>query len=170
MYFLELNPLVKPGLGLVVWMTLAFGIVMYVLAKYAWKPILAAIKTREDNIQSAISKAEKVTAEMANLQSENENLLAKAREERAAMLKDARDTKDKIVNEAKEQAKVEANKIMIEAQAAIQAQKMAALTDVKNQVGALVIEVSEKILKRELNNKAEHENYIKQLTDSVKLN
>jgi F-type H+-transporting ATPase subunit b len=170
MFFLELNPLVKPELGLVVWTTLAFAIVFFLLLKYAWKPILNAINTREQSITNSLETAEKVKAEMAQLQNENETLLAKAREERAVMLKEARETKDKIVGEAKDQAKLEANKIMVEAQAAIQAQKMAALTDVKNQVGTLVIEVSEKILKRELNNKGEHENYIKQLTDSVKLN
>jgi F-type H+-transporting ATPase subunit b len=170
MFFLELNPLVKPELGLVVWTTLAFAIVFFLLMKYAWKPILNAINTREQSITNSLETAEKVKAEMAQLQNENETLLAKAREERAVMLKEARETKDKIVGEAKDQAKLEANKIMVEAQAAIQAQKMAALTDVKNQVGTLVIEVSEKILKRELNNKGEHENYIKQLTDSVKLN
>jgi F-type H+-transporting ATPase subunit b len=170
MFFLELNPLVKPDLGLVIWMTLTFGIVMYVLGKFAWKPILKAVHTRENNIEEAITSAEKVKAEMALLKNENESLLAKAREERALMLKEARETKDKMIGEAKEQAKIEASKIMVDAQAAIQAQKMAALTDVKNQVGNLVIEVSEKILKRELNNKGEHENYIKQLTDNVKLN
>jgi F-type H+-transporting ATPase subunit b len=170
MFFLELNPLVKPDLGLVIWMTLTFFIVMFLLAKYAWKPILKAVQTRENNIEEAISKAEKVSAEMAQMQNENEQLLAKAREERAVMLKEAKETKDKIIGEAKEQAKVEANKIITDAQAAIQAQKMAALTDVKNQVGTLVIEVSEKILRRELNNKGEHESYIKQLTESVKLN
>jgi F-type H+-transporting ATPase subunit b len=170
MFFLELNPLVKPDLGLVIWMTFTFFIVMFLLAKYAWKPILKAVQTRENNIEEAISKAEKVSAEMAQMQNENEQLLAKAREERAVMLKEAKETKDKIIGEAKEQAKVEANKIITDAQAAIQAQKMAALTDVKNQVGTLVIEVSEKILRRELNNKGEHESYIKQLTESVKLN
>jgi F-type H+-transporting ATPase subunit b len=171
MYFLNSgNSLVMPGFGLMFWTTIAFAIVFFILAKYAWKPILSAIQTRENNIQEAIDSAEKVKTEMAQLKNENENLLAKAREERATMLKEARETKDKMIAEAKEQAKVEANKIMVDAQAAIQAQKMAALTDVKNQVGNLVIEVSEKILKRELNNKGEHENYIKQLTDNVKLN
>ena len=107
---------------------------------------------------------------MAQLKSENEALLAKAREERAQMLKEARDTKERIITEAKEQAKIEANKIVVDAQAAIQQQKMAALTDVKNQVGTLVIEVAEKILRRELGNKSEQENYIKQLAEEVKLN
>jgi F-type H+-transporting ATPase subunit b len=170
MFFLELNPLVKPDLGLVVWMTLAFGLVFFVLSKYAWKPILKAVQTREHNIDEAISKAEKVKLEMAQLQSDNEALLSKAREERAAMLKEAKETKDKMINEAKDIAKAEAAKIIADAQQAIQAQKMAALTDVKNQVGNLVIEVSEKVLKRELNNKTEHESYIKSLTENVKLN
>jgi F-type H+-transporting ATPase subunit b len=168
--FLELNPLVKPDLGLVIWMTLTFFIVMFVLGKYAWKPILKAVKTREDNIDNAISQAAKVQAEMAQLKNDNEALLTKAREERATMLKEAKDTKDKMINEAKDLAKTEANKIITDAQLAINHQKMAALTDIKNQVGNLVIEVSEKVLRKELGNKAEQENYIKQLAGEVKLN
>lgn len=170
MFFLEINPLIKPEIGLVVWTTLSFLLLLFVLAKYAWKPILGAIRKREQTINDSLATAERVKAEMAQLQSENEALLAKAREERAQMLKEARDTKDRIINEAKEQAKIEANKIVLDAQAAIQAQKMAAITDVKNQVGTLVIEVAEKVLRRELGNKAEQETFIKQLTNEVKLN
>lgn len=168
--FLELNPLVKPDLGLVIWMTLTFFIVLFVLAKYAWKPILKAVKTREDNIENAISQAAKVHAEMAQLKNDNEALLTKAREERATMLKEAKDIKDKMITDAKDLAKAEANKIIVDAQAAINYQKMAALTDIKNQVGNLVIEVSEKVLRKELGNKAEQENFIKQLAGEVKLN
>ena len=168
--FLELNPLVKPDLGLVIWMTLTFFIVLFVLAKYAWKPILKAVKTREDNIDNAISQAAKVKAEMAQLKNDNEALLTKAREERATMLKEAKDIKDKMISDAKDLAKAEANKIIVDAQAAINHQKMAALTDIKNQVGNLVIEVSEKVLRKELSNKAEQENFIKQLAGEVKLN
>jgi F-type H+-transporting ATPase subunit b len=107
---------------------------------------------------------------MAEMKSENEALLAKAREERALMLKEARDTKEKMISEAKELAKAEAGKIIRDAQAAIEVQKMAAVTEVKNQIGYLVIEVSEKILRRQLSNKSEQENYIKQLAEEVKLN
>jgi F-type H+-transporting ATPase subunit b len=107
---------------------------------------------------------------MAQLKSENEALLAKAREERAQLLKEARETKDRIINEAKEQAKSEAAKVLAESTAAIQAQKMAALTEVKNQVGKLVIEVSEKVLRKELGSKEAQEAHIKGLVDSVKLN
>ena len=104
------------------------------------------------------------------MKSEHEALLVQAREERAQMLKEARETKEKIINEAKEAAKVEANKIIIDARAAIETQKMAALTDVKNQVGKMVIEVSEKILRRELANKDAQESHIQGLVKEVKLN
>jgi F-type H+-transporting ATPase subunit b len=162
--------LLTPHLGFFIWTLVAFVIVLFLLKKFAWKPILKSLNERESNISTAIASAEKVKAEMAQLQSENENLLAKAREERGQMLKEARETKDKIINEAKEQAKTEANKIIAEAQAAINAQKMAALTDVKNQVGKLVIEVSEKVLRKELVNKEAQEAHIKGLVDGVKLN
>jgi len=162
--------LLTPDHGLLFWTLLSFLVVFFILAKYAWPAIVKGLKDREKSITDSLATAERVRAEMAQLQSENEALLAKAREERAVMLKEARDTKDRIVNEAKEQAKTEANKIMVEAQAAIQAQKMAAITDVKNQVGTLVIEVAEKVLRRELGNKGEQENYIKQLANEVKLN
>lgn len=162
--------LLTPDLGLLFWTLLSFLVVLYILAKYAWPSIVKGLKDREQSITDSLATAEKVRAEMAQLQSENEALLAKAREERALMLKEAREIKDKIINEAKEQAKTEANKIMLEAQAAIQTQKMAAITDVKNQVGSLVIEVAEKVLRRELGNKSEQEKFIKQLSNEVKLN
>jgi F-type H+-transporting ATPase subunit b len=162
--------LLTPGLGFFIWTLVAFLIVLFLLKKFAWKPILKSLGDRETNIANAIASAEKIKAEMAQMQSENEALLTKAREEKALMLKEARETKDRIISEAKEQAKVEANKIVLEAQAAINAQKMAALTEVKNQVGKLVIEVSEKILRRELVGKEAQEAHIKGLVDDVKLN
>jgi F-type H+-transporting ATPase subunit b len=162
--------LLLPKLGLLVWTLLAFLVVFFILKKFAWPAIIKGLREREQSIADSLATAEKVKAEMAQLKSENEELMAKAREERAQMLKEARETKDKIVNEAKEQAKIEANKIMAEAQASINAQKMAALTDVKNQVGKLVIEVSEKVLRKELGNKDAQEAHIKGLVDEVKLN
>jgi F-type H+-transporting ATPase subunit b len=162
--------LLLPEFGLLIWTLLAFLIVFYILGKFAWPAIVKGLKEREQGIADSLATAERVKAEMAQLKSENEALLAKAREERAQMMKEARDTKDRIINEAKEQAKAEANKIILDAQAAIQQQKMAALTDVKNQVGTLVIEVAEKVLRRQLDNKGEQENFIKQLANEVKLN
>jgi F-type H+-transporting ATPase subunit b len=162
--------LLIPSFGLIFWTLLAFLLFFFILKKFAWKPILKSLKEREDGIADSLATAEKVRAEMAQLKNENEALLAKAREERASLLKEARDTKDKIINEAKEQAKLEAGKIITDAQAAIEQQKMAALTELKNQVGILVIEVAEKILRRELADKPEQENYIRQLSNDVKLN
>lgn len=162
--------LLLPKLGLLAWTLLAFLIVFFILKKLAWPAIIKGLKDRENSIAESLATAERVKAEMAQLQSENEALLAKAREERAALLKEARETKDKMISDAKEQAKVEANKIITEAQAAINAQKMAALTEVKNQVGKLVIEVSEKVLRRELGDKNAQEAHIKGLVDDLKLN
>src|SRR5579862_2312712 len=162
--------LLTPEFGLLIWTLLAFLVVFFILAKYAWPPIVKGLKDREDGITNSLASAERVRAEMAQLKNENEILLVKAREERAEILKEARIIKDKIINEARDQAKVEAGKIIVDAQSAIETQKMAALTDIKNQVGNMVVEISEKILRRELTNKTEQETYIKQLSEEVKLN
>lgn len=162
--------LLLPKLGLLAWTLLAFLIVFFILRKFAWPAIIKGLKDRENIITESLATAQKVKDEMSHLKNENEILLAKAREERALMLKEARETKDKVINEAKEQAKVEANKIILDAQAAINTQKMAALTDLKNQVGKLVIEVSEKVLRRELGSKDAQEAHIKELVDELKLN
>jgi F-type H+-transporting ATPase subunit b len=162
--------LLTPQLGLLVWNVIAFFILYLILRRFAWKPILKSLKDRETGIADSLATAEKVRAEMALLKNENEVLLVKAREERAQLLREARDTREKMIGEAKEQAKSEAGKIMDEARVAIEMQKKAAITEVKNQVGNLVIEVSEKILRRELANKKEQEEYIRKLSDEIKLN
>ena len=162
--------LITPEFGLLIWTLLAFLIVFFILKKLAWPAIIKGLRDRENSITDSLATAQKVKEEMALMKSENEALLAKAREERALMLKEARETKDRIINEAKEQAKAEASKIVTEAQAAINAQKMAAITEVKNQVGKLVIEVSEKVLRKELGNKEAQEAHIKGLVDEVRLN
>jgi F-type H+-transporting ATPase subunit b len=167
---LEINPLVLPDIGLVFWSTIAFVVLLVVLGKFAWKPIMAAISEREQGIEDALARADKLKADMAQMANENETLLQKAREERAVMIKEAKEASDKMIAEAKDKAKGEYDRIVGDAQSAITQQKNAALTEVKNQVGALVIEVSEKILRRELSNKAEQEKYINELASSVTLN
>jgi len=162
--------LLTPHLGLILWTLIAFLIVLYVLGKYAWKPILKSLDDREKNISDSILSAEKMKKEMAQMQSENEALLEKAREERSQMMKEAKEMRDKIIQDAKEQARKETNKIVADAQSVINQQKMAAITDLKNQVGNLVLEVSEKVLRRELNNKEEQEKYIQQLAQNIELN
>lgn len=162
--------LLLPKLGLIFWTIIAFAIVFFLLKKFAWKPILKSLNEREKNITDSIQSAQNIRVEMSQMKSENESLLMKAREERALMLKEAKDTRDKIINEAKEQAKIETNKIIADAQVSINQQKMAAITDLKNQVGNLVVQVSEKVLRRELTNKQDQEVYIRSLADNVKLN
>lgn len=162
--------LLLPGLGLVFWTFLAFLIVFFILKKFAWKPILQSLKERETGIATSIASAEAMKHEMAAMKSENEAVLAQARDERAKMIKEAKEASDKMIAEAKEKARTEFDRIVSEAQVAIIQQKNAALTDVKNQVGNLVIEVAEKVLRRELSNKAVQENYIKELAEGVKLN
>ena len=162
--------LLTPSLGLIVWTLLAFLIVFFILRKFAWAPILNSLNAREKGIADSLETADRVKREMAQLKNENEALMAQAREERGAMLKEAREMKDRIIAESKEQAKVEYSKIVAEAQQAIETQKMAALTDVKNQVGKLVIEVTEKVLRRELSNPGAQEALIKDMVEDVKLN
>lgn len=162
--------MLEPYIGIIAWTTIAFLVVFFILKKFAWPSIINGLQERENNIAGAIASAEKVKLEMAQLKSDNERLLSQAREERAIMLKEAKETRDKIMNDAKEEAKKQADKIISEAQLTIQQQKMAALTDIKNQVGNLVVEVSEKVLRKELANRPEQENYIHQLAQSVKLN
>jgi F-type H+-transporting ATPase subunit b len=162
--------LLSPDPGLLIWTLLAFLIVFFFLAKMAWPAIMKGLKEREQNISDALTTAVKVKAEMAALVNENEALMAQAREERSVMIREAREQTIKMIEEAKDKAKSENDRIISEAQVAITQQKNAAMTDVKNQVGAMVIEVSEKILRRELSNKAEQEKFISQLADGVKLN
>ncbi|MEY2586428.1 MAG: synthase subunit [Bacteroidota bacterium] len=159
--------LLLPGIGLLFWTLLAFGMVFFVLRKYAWRIIIDSLNEREKGIADSLDAAKKVKAEMTQLKSENEALMAQAREERSQLLKEAKEAKDKMINEAKEQAKAEAAKIMSDANAAIQSQKMAALTEIKNQIGNMVIEVSEKVIRKQLDNKAEQEKYIQQMASEL---
>lgn len=162
--------LLNPAFGLLIWTLLAFLVVFFLLKKFAWPAIINGLKQREQTIADSLATAEKIKLEMAQMKNDNEAILAKAREERASMLKEAKETRDKMINDAREEAKLQAAKIMADAQASINNQKMAALTEIKNQVGSLVLEVSEKVLRKELSNKAEQENYIKTLAAEVKLN
>ncbi len=162
--------LLTPELGLFFWTLLAFLIVFFILKKFAWKPILNALNERETGIAESIAAADRVRKEMAQMQNESEKLLAQAREERTTMLREAKETRDRMVNEAKEAAKVEANKIISDAQQQIHQQKMAALTEVKNEIGKLAIEVAEKVLRKQLSTVEAQNAYANQLAEEVKLN
>ncbi len=162
--------LLTPDFGLFFWTLLAFLTVFFILRKFAWKPILNSLGDREKGIADSIATAERVKSEMSQLKSDNEKLLAQAREERTQMLKEAKETKDRIISEAKEQAKTEANKIIIDAQAQIMQQKNAAITEVKNEIGTLALNVAERILRKQLNNTEDQNAYTKMLTEDIKLN
>ncbi|MFN5421827.1 MAG: F0F1 ATP synthase subunit B [bacterium] len=159
--------LLLPGIGLLFWTVVAFGLVFFILRKFAWKIIIQSLNDREKGISESLESAKKLKAEMAQMKSENESLMAQAREERTQMLKEAKEARDKMINDAKDQAKAEASKIITDAQAAIQTEKLAALTDVKNQIGKMVIEISEKVIRKQLENKDEQEKYIQQMAGEL---
>lgn len=165
-----LGSLITPGIGLIFWTTIVFVILLVLLGKYAWKPILSAIKTRENNITEALLSADKALNDMRELQSNNEKIMNQARAERDSMLKEARETKDSIVNEAKQKAQAEADRILTTAREQIQNEKNAAVAELKNQVAVLSIEIAEKILKSELSNDDKQKALVTNLVKDLNLN
>lgn len=156
--------------GLFFWQMLIFLLLIFLLRKFAWKPILDAVNEREEGIKNALLSAEIAKRDMQNLKSDNEKLLAEARFERDIILKEAREIKDKIISEAKEDAQVQAGKMIEQAKAAINSEKNAAMTELKNQVSSLSISIAEKVLREELSNKESQTKLVVQLLGDVKLN
>ena len=162
--------LLLPKLGLFFWALVIFVILVLILSKFAWKPIMAAIRQREDDIQHSIDEAKRVREEMATLKSENEVLLSKARAEREGMLKEAREMATQILAKSREEAVEDAKRIMDKTREEIRAEKLAALTEVKNQVAKLSIEIAEKVLRHELSNSAEQSALVDKLVKELHLN
>ena len=162
--------LLTPGLGLLFWQAAIFLIVVFVLGKFAWKPVLTTIKEREKSIEDALSSAEKVRQEMVKLTAENEKLYQEACIERDAMLAEAKRVKDGIIGEAKSIADVEARKIIDQARLEIENQKNAALTEVKNLVANLSIDIAEKILTKKFENEADQKALVNDLIKDINLN
>ena len=162
--------LIKPEIGLIFWMTLSFLVVLFILGKFAWPMILKALKEREESIANALNSARKAKEEMAALNADNEKLIIQARAERDLLLKEARDTRDSIVAEARTKAQTEANKIMAQTRETINTEKMAALTELKNQVAAMSIEIAEKILRHELSNDEKQKSLMENLIKDISLN
>lgn len=158
------------SIGTVVWSSIAFLVVVFLLAKLAWKPILASIKEREDSIDDALKAAGKAREEMANLTKSNEALLNEARAERDGMLKDARSTKDQIIADAKERAEVEYNKILTSAKDAIRQEKASAIAEIKGQVATLSIEIAERVIREELKSDEKQKQLIDKYLQEAKLN
>jgi F-type H+-transporting ATPase subunit b len=161
--------LIKPEVGLIFWTALSFFILLFILGKYAWKPILNAVTERENSIESALTKAEAVKEEMARLTSENEALLKKARAERDAILMEATKVKNQIIGEAKEAAQKEGARLLDNARQEINNQKLIAIADVKNQVATLSLEIAEKILRKQFEDQKKQDELVKELLKEVKL-
>ena len=158
--------MIEPGIGLLFWMTLTFIILLFLLAKFAWKPILNAVNEREVSILDALNQAQLAKEEMAQLKSDNERIIREAKAERDAILKEAREIKEKIVSDAKDIAKVEGDKMIAQARQSIVAEKSAAVAEIKNQIGSLSVQIAESILKQKLDTTDAHnqlvENILKQ--------
>mgnify|MGYP001071990975 FL=1 len=158
------------SIGLFFWQSLVFLLLIFVLKKYAWKPILNAVNEREQSIEDALKEAEKARLEMQSLQQSNEAILKEAREERERILKEARDMKNKMIAEAKDAAATEADKAIVSAKAAIEAEKTAAIAELKNQAASLSIDVAEKILGQELSAENKQTAMIGKIIEDVKFN
>jgi F-type H+-transporting ATPase subunit b len=156
--------------GLFFWQILILVVLIYLLKKFAWKPILDALNERERGIQDALDSAENARKEMQNLKADNEKLLQEARMERDSMLKEAREIKEKMIAEAKEDASREGEKMIQQAKATIQTEKNAALADIKNQVATLSVEIAEKIMREELSSKAKQEKLVEDMLNDATLN
>ncbi len=161
--------IITPGIGLVFWMVLSFSIVLFLLKKFAWKPILDSLKERETSIEDALKSAEQAREEMAKLNAENEKILAQARAEKEAILKDAKETQNMIIAEAQNKAKLEGEKLIASAKVAIENEKNAAMASIKEQMVDLSIEIAEKVIKQELSDKDKQSHLIEDLLKEVKL-
>ena len=162
--------LIEPAVGLIFWTTITFILLLILLGKFAWKPILNAIKTREEGIEKALASAESALNDMRELRANNDKILAEARNERDALIKEARDAKDAIINEAKSKAQKEADRILATAREQIINEKNAAVTELKNQVATLSIEIAEKILRSELSSDEKQKALVNNLMKDVNLN
>lgn len=165
-----LSSLIEPSIGLIFWTSITFILLLVILGKFAWKPILNAIKTREKNIETALASAESALKDVRELKANNEKNLAEARAERDNLLKEAREMKDAIVAEAKVKAHADADRIMASAREQITAEKNAAIAELKGQVATLSIEIAEKILRSELSSDEKQKTLVNNLMKDVTLN
>lgn len=162
--------LVNPGIGLIFWMTLAFGTVFFVLSKFAWPSILRALKEREQHIEEALQAADITKEEMKKLKIDNEKLLREAKDERDAILNDARKIRDKMIDEARIRANEEADRIVESARERIENEKMAAMVEMKNQIAKVSIDIAEMILREKMKSDKAQTDFIERIIDESRLN
>jgi F-type H+-transporting ATPase subunit b len=165
-----MEKLIQPELGLIFWMMLSFLSVLFILGKFAWKPILKALNDRAQNIEEALNTAKRAKEEMAALKADNERLLAEARQERDHLLKEARDARDSIISEAKQKAQADASRIMESARQTINNEKAAAINELKGQVAKMSIEIAEKIIRHELSSDEKQKALMENVMKDISLN
>jgi F-type H+-transporting ATPase subunit b len=164
------NSLTTPAIGTVVWSTIIFSLFFILLTKFAWKPILNAVKSRDEMIKGSLAAAERAREDMLKLQSDNEAILRKAREEREVILKDARDVRDKLIAEAKDKASEEAEKLIEKARTGIESEKRKALSEIRDQVATLSVDIASKLLGERLSKTGEQEKLIDNYLKEINLN
>ena len=162
--------LVTPDIGLIFWTTVSFAILYFILAKFAWKPILGAVNEREKSIKDALSAAEMAKEEMASLKADNEKILNQAKLQRESLLKEAREIRSRIIADAESEATEKANKLIESAKTAIENEKSAAMKELNNTVVDLSLNIAEKLLSKELDNKEKQQENIQEILDNTKLN
>jgi F-type H+-transporting ATPase subunit b len=162
--------LITPGIGLLFWMLLAFSIVLIILKKFAWKPILNALKDRQNSIEQALEAAEKAKEQMAKLQADNEKILAEARLERDKLIKEAREMKDQIISDARLRASEEGNKLIEAARSAIQNERTAAVDQIRQMVANLSVDIAQKLLLKQLEDEKSQKELIEKVLNQTKLN
>tara|TARA_B100000989_G_scaffold156696_2_gene117013 strand:- start:6507 stop:7004 length:498 start_codon:yes stop_codon:yes gene_type:complete len=165
-----MDALLTPAFGTVVWATIAFLVVMFLLRKMAWGPILSALKEREENIANALNEADRARSEMAALNADNERLLQEARVERDSMLREARDMADKVVADAKAKAKEEASRESEKARQVIATERKAAVAELKAEVAKLSVTIAEKLIRSELSGEEKQQALVQKLIDESPLN
>ncbi len=162
--------LITPGFGLVFWMTISFSVVLYLLLKFAWRPIMGALKSREEFIEKSLQAAELARQEIIDLTVDNQKLINDAKIERDKILRDAREAKETIISDARTRASVEADRLIEIAKEAIENQKMAAITELQNSVAAMSIEIAEKILRNELKDDDKQKAFMNSLLNEISAN
>jgi len=161
---------VTPDIGTIFWMVIIFSITLIILKKFAWTPILTSLKDRENTIAEALSSADKARKEVEGLKADQEQIIAEARKEKDIILKEAREIKDKLLAEAKSQAQIEGQKIIESARSQIQAEKTAAVNDMKKEMVELSILVAEKIIQKEIQSNKDQEKLVDSLIKDLKMN
>lgn len=162
--------LATPAIGTIFWTTFIFGILLVLLRVFAWKPIMGAVKAREESIKGSLKAADEARLDMERLKADNDAIMKEARKERDALLKEAREARDLMLGEAKDQAKTEADRIVEKARLGIEKEKQSAISEIRNQVVELSVDIAEKILKENLKDLPQQDKLINKLLDDIDLN